>query len=134
MLHNGNLEGCEGQIMQGDTTLPVEFLMTTRLGEKGQLTVPKEYRDALRLEAGASVAVLRLGGALLLIPEQARFRQLCDRIATVFASHGITETDLLATLPEARRRVFERLYPELAEAEKAQAARSAKKAAKQKRA
>lgn len=95
-------------------SLPVEFLTTTRVGEKGQLTVPTEYRDALQLEKGAQVAVLRLGGALLLIPEHAYFRQLCDRIASVFANLGITEADLLSTLPEARQRVFERRYPELA--------------------
>jgi hypothetical protein len=55
------------------------------------LTVPSEYRDALQLEKGAQVAVLRLGGALLLIPEHAHFRQLCDRVAGVFANVGITE-------------------------------------------
>ena len=100
--------------MSAETIIPVEFLATTRLGEKGQLTVPKEYRDALQLEAGAPVAVLRLGTGLLLIPEQARFRQLCDRIAGVFAGHGVKEADVLDSLPEARRRVFERRYPQLA--------------------
>lgn len=42
--------------------------------EKGQLTVPSQYRGALQMEKGAQVAVLRLGGALLLIPEHAYFR------------------------------------------------------------
>jgi bifunctional DNA-binding transcriptional regulator/antitoxin component of YhaV-PrlF toxin-antitoxin module len=115
--------------MSAETMLPVEFLTTARLGEKGELTVPKEYRDALRLETGAQVAVLRLGSGLLLIPERARFRQLCDRIASVFASHGITEADLLATLPEARQRVFGRHYPELAKTEKARRGRAGKKKA-----
>jgi AbrB family looped-hinge helix DNA binding protein len=115
--------------MTEDTTMPVEFLTTTRLGEKGQLTVPKEYREAMRLETGAPVAVMRLGAGLLLIPEQARFRQLCDRIAGVFASHGLTETDLLASLPEARQRVFERRYPELAKPGKKGAVKSRKKKA-----
>jgi AbrB family looped-hinge helix DNA binding protein len=107
--------------MPVETSIPIEFLTTTRLGEKGQLTVPKEYRDALRLETGAPVAVLRLGAGLLLIPEQARFRQLCDRIAGVFASHGLTEVELLASLPEARQRIFAKHYPELAQAEEVQA-------------
>ncbi|HLG15870.1 MAG TPA: AbrB/MazE/SpoVT family DNA-binding domain-containing protein [Blastocatellia bacterium] len=113
--------------MSAETTLPVEFLMTTQLGERGQLTVPSEYRDALRLGKGAQVAVLRLGGALLLIPERAHFRQLCDRIAGVFANVGITEADLLATLPEARQRVFERRYPALAKAEKKRRSKVGKK-------
>ncbi len=115
--------------MSAETILPIEFLTTTQLGEKGQLTVPSEYRDALRLEKGAQVAVLRLGGALLLIPEHALFRQLCDRIAGIFAHLGITEADLLATLPEARQRVFERRYPALAKAEKARRGKAGKKKA-----
>ena len=95
-------------------SLPVEFLTTAQVSEKGQLTVPSEYRGVLQLEKGAGVAVLRLGGGLLLIPEHAYFRQLCDRIASVFSNLGVTEVDLLSTLPGARQRVFERRYPELA--------------------
>lgn len=116
--------------MSAETALPVEFLMTTQLGERGQLTLPSEYRDALQLETGAQVAVLRLGGALLLIPEHAYFRQLCDRVAGVFANVGITEADLLATLPEARQRVFERRYPALAKSVKKRRSKAGKKKAR----
>ena len=104
-------------------SLPVEFLTTTQVTDKGELTLPSKYRDALQLENGTQVAVLRLGGALLLIPEHAYFRQLCDRIASVFANLGIPEEDLLRTLPEARQRVFERHYPELAKPAKKQRSR-----------
>lgn len=92
----------------------VEFLATTRLGEKGQLTIPKEYRRSLALDAGAPIAVVQVGNALLLIPEQVRFRQLCDRVARAFSSHGIEAADVLASLPEAREVVYARLYPDLA--------------------
>ena len=105
--------------MSMEAMIPVEFVTTTPMNEKGQVTIPKRYRDALKLETGARMAVLQLGAGLLLIPEQARFRQFCDRIANIFASHGVAEAELLASLPEARRRVFERRYPELAKAEKA---------------
>lgn len=105
--------------MSAGTTLPVEFLTAARLGERGELTVPKGYRAALRLGKDAQVAVLRLGNGLLLIPERARFRLLCDRIARAFASHGLDETGMLATLPDARQRVFARHYPKLAKAERA---------------
>ena len=97
-----------------DATLPITYLTTARLGEKGQLTVPKAYREAFALEAGDSIAVLQLGSGLLLIPEHARFRQLCDRIAQTFARSGIESHDLLATLPETREQVFARHYPEVA--------------------
>jgi AbrB family looped-hinge helix DNA binding protein len=97
-----------------DSTLPVVYLATARLGEKGQITVPKEYRDALALQVGTPMSLLRIGTGLVLIPEQARFRELCDRVANTFASHGIEVQELLSTLPEARKRVVARHYPELA--------------------
>lgn len=89
----------------------VEYLATSRIGEKGQLTVPKEYRDELGLAPGASMTVLRVGDGLVLMPEQARFRALCDAISSALEGGGVTDVDLQATLPEARRRVFARRYP-----------------------
>jgi AbrB family looped-hinge helix DNA binding protein len=84
------------------------------MGEKGQLTLPKEYRDATRLEPGAPVAVLRVGDALILMPEQTRFNALCESISSALEGLNIAEADLQETLPEARRRVFARRYPKLA--------------------
>lgn len=99
---------------RSDATLPVVYLTTARLGEKGQITVPKEYRDAVGLEAGAPITVLQLGSGLVLVPEQPRFHQLCTRVARTFGSHGIKVRDILQTLPATRERVFARHYPELA--------------------
>ncbi len=92
----------------------VEYLTTTRIGEKGQLTVPKEFRDELGLETGAPVAVVRVGDGLVLIPEQPRFHRLCDSISKALESRGKTLADLEASLPETRDRVFARRYPALA--------------------
>jgi bifunctional DNA-binding transcriptional regulator/antitoxin component of YhaV-PrlF toxin-antitoxin module len=102
-----------------ETSIPVEYLTTARLGEKGQITLPKAYRDTVALEVGAPLTVLQLGSALLLIPEDARFRALCDRVATTFARHGVETDALLGTLPEARQRVVARHYPHLVERERA---------------
>lgn len=88
----------------------VEYLTTTKVGEKGQLTVPKEFRDDLGLGTGAPFAVLRLGDGLILLPEQQRFEHLCGRIRAALASVGVGPEDLLATLPQARERVYQRLY------------------------
>ena len=88
----------------------LEYLTTTKIGEKGQLTVPKQFREDLGLETGAPFAVLRLGDGLILLPEQRRFDQLCERISTTLAAAGVTADAALATLPEARQRVYERHY------------------------
>jgi AbrB family looped-hinge helix DNA binding protein len=89
----------------------VEYVAHTRIGEKGQLTIPKPYRDELGLETGAPVAVLRIGEGLILVPEQSRLRTLCDSIASVLERRRLTAPDLLDTLPSARQRVFLRRYP-----------------------
>jgi len=102
-----------------ETALPVEYLTTARLGEKGQLTLPKAYRDAVALDTGAPITVLQVGSGLLLIPEDGRFRALCDQVAATFARHGKQAQEILETLPDARVRVFARHYPQLADREHA---------------
>jgi len=73
----------------------VEYVAHTRIGERGQVTIPKLYRDELGLGAGAPVAVLRIGEGLMLIPEQERFRILCDSIASVLDQRKMAPGDLL---------------------------------------
>jgi AbrB family looped-hinge helix DNA binding protein len=88
----------------------LEYLTTTKIGEKGQLTVPKQFREELGLGNGAPFAVLRLGDGLILLPEQKRFDQLCAKISSTLTGAGITPKAVLATLPETRKRIFERRY------------------------
>ena len=101
------------------TTQPtVKQTGTIKINKKGQFTIPKPYREALGIETGASFSLLPMGDGLMLLPDLSKFNQLGEAIATTLANAGITEADLQRTLPEARRRVFERRYPNLAKAEK----------------
>jgi len=43
---------------------------TVRLSSKYQLVVPKAAREALGLRPGASIAVIRKGGVLYLVPQR----------------------------------------------------------------
>ena len=88
----------------------LQYLTTTKIGEKGQLTVPKQYREDLGLEAGAPFAVLRLGDGLILLPEQQRFDALCASISESLAAGGVPAEAVLATLPETRERLYARRY------------------------
>ncbi len=90
--------------------MPLEYMTTTKVGEKGQLTVPKQFREDLGLGIGAPFAVLRLGDGLILLPEQRRFERLCERVRSSLTAAGLTSKDILATLPEARTRVYTRRY------------------------
>jgi AbrB family looped-hinge helix DNA binding protein len=88
----------------------LEFLTTTRIGEKGQLTVPKQFREDLGLATGAPFSVLRMGNGLLLIPEQERLERLCSEISGAFFAAGATPESLIETLPEIRNTLFEERY------------------------
>ncbi len=103
------------------TTL--EYLTTTKIGEKGQLTVPKQFREDLGLGIGAPFAVLRLGDGLVLLPEQQRFDHLCEKVSAALTTLGVTSEDLLATLPQARRRVYSRHYGKPTRSKKSSARR-----------
>src|SRR5271157_2079949 len=94
----------------GSRQTTLEYLTTTKIGEKGQLTVPKQFRKDLGLGTGAPFAVLRLGDGLVLLPEQQRFEHLCEQVGAVLTGAGLTPQGILATLPEARKRVFARHY------------------------
>lgn len=105
----------------------VKYLNTAHLNASGQIAIPQEYRDALSLETGAPLAVLQIGDGLMLIPEQNLLIQLCNRITQVFTRYGVGADEILAGLPEARERVFGRLYPELAAEESSQKSKHRKR-------
>jgi AbrB family looped-hinge helix DNA binding protein len=95
-----------------DVTL--QYLATAKIGGKGQLILPKRFRKELRLSTGAPLAILRLGDGLVLLPEQRRFEELCEKISSALSRIGVTEDEVLASLPETRKREFARRYKSLA--------------------
>jgi AbrB family looped-hinge helix DNA binding protein len=92
------------------TTPIVEFLATTSIGEKGQLTVPKKFRDDLGLKPGAPVTVLRMGDGLILIPEQGRVDRICDAIGGALRSAGATPESIVKSLEKTRQELFDEWY------------------------
>jgi AbrB family looped-hinge helix DNA binding protein len=66
----------------------LEYLTTTKVGEKGQLPVPKQFREDLGLGIGAPFAVLHLGDGLILMPERQRFEQLCQQVSSSLTAVG----------------------------------------------
>jgi AbrB family looped-hinge helix DNA binding protein len=102
----------------------VEYLTTTKIGEKGQLTVPKQFREDLGLGTGAPFAVLRLGDGLVLLPEQQRFDRLCEQVGAALTNEGISAEAILKTLPKARARVFARHYKKIGSKKKSARRRS----------
>jgi AbrB family looped-hinge helix DNA binding protein len=91
----------------------VNYYSTIRLSEKGQMVLPKEYRDEMHLDAGSPIAALRLGNGLLLLPEMEKFNALCSSIEKSLLKNDLTGDDFLDTLGDTRNELFEEIYPNI---------------------
>lgn len=89
----------------------VSYLNTVRVSEKGQLVLPKEYRDEQSLQAGSDMAALKIGNGLLLLPQMAKFDALCGSIEKVLMKSDLTSGDFVETLGETRNELFKEIYP-----------------------
>lgn len=92
----------------------IAYFSTLRLSGKGQLVLPKEYRDEQHLKAGSDLAALKIGNGLLLLPQMEKFNALCSSIENVLIKNDLTADDFLETLDETREQMFLEIYPKAA--------------------
>lgn len=92
----------------------VAYFSTIRLSEKGQMVLPKEYRDEQNLKPGSDLAALKIGNGLLLLPQMEKFNALCSSIERVLTKNNLSAGDFLKTLDETREELFAETYPNAA--------------------
>ena len=92
----------------------VAYFSTIRLSEKGQMVLPKEYRDEQNLKAGSDLAALKIGNGLLLLPQMEKFNALSSSIERVLTKNNLTADDFLDTLEDTREELFAEVYPKAA--------------------
>ncbi len=78
-----------------DEPLEERKLVTTEIGDEGQITVPAELSEHLKLEPGMPIAVVRVGHGLMVFTEQTRFGELCERLQALLADSGSSDVELL---------------------------------------
>jgi AbrB family looped-hinge helix DNA binding protein len=82
------------------TTVP----KTVKLWGRGQLTIPKEVRQALKLEEENQLSVFVVGQCLVLTPKRLRRASLAKDVEKAMKKEGLSLDDVLATLKAERRR------------------------------
>ena len=80
------------------------------LDEKGRMPIAKPIRDAFGLRAGSTVAWVKLGQGLLIIPQDEHLAQVMDEASSALRRAGMTVNDLLSGLEEARDEVVTEHY------------------------
>jgi bifunctional DNA-binding transcriptional regulator/antitoxin component of YhaV-PrlF toxin-antitoxin module len=84
----------------------------THMDDKGRISLAKPVRQALGLEAGSSLAWLKIGNAVLFVPQDQHLRQLMDAASHVLESANIAVRQMLDDLPAARAEVVAEHYGE----------------------
>jgi bifunctional DNA-binding transcriptional regulator/antitoxin component of YhaV-PrlF toxin-antitoxin module len=81
------------------------LLSVERLGAKGQLTIPAEYRRALALGDDTSLAIMQVGDALVIAPYDEALTAITARLeAAMDAAHSNVD-ELIHAAEEARAEI-----------------------------
>jgi bifunctional DNA-binding transcriptional regulator/antitoxin component of YhaV-PrlF toxin-antitoxin module len=77
----------------------------TRLGAKGRLTLPAQYRRALALSGDAALALVQVGDALVIAPHDEALAAVTQRLEAQMHRAGSDVDDLLAAAADARAEI-----------------------------
>lgn len=81
-----------------------------KLWGRGQLTIPKEMRQALKLDQEDHLSVFVVGRCLILTPKRLLRASLAKDVEKSMKKSGITLEDVLATLKTERKRYNREVY------------------------
>ena len=93
-------------------TAYANVLPIVRLSEKGQLTIPAEYRRKHDLERDSTLAVIQLGKALILAPIDKVLAEITQRMEAAMRGAGATVEELMEEALAARADIVRKEYGE----------------------
>lgn len=76
--------------------------MTTRIRNKGQVTIPVRVRQALKLSENDLLSIARVGDAVLLYPQPSTFESVANKFSKQARRRSITLEMLLKDLRKVR--------------------------------
>jgi bifunctional DNA-binding transcriptional regulator/antitoxin component of YhaV-PrlF toxin-antitoxin module len=97
------------------TTTDANVLTVARLSEKGQLTIPAEYRRLHDLERDSMLALIQMGDALVLVPLDEALEQITERLASAMRGAGVSVEDLISEAQAARAEIVREEFGEASE-------------------
>jgi len=81
-----------------------------KLRERGQLTIPYEYRKELGLGKEDMLNVLKIGDVLILVPRKLAGDVISRKIESAMKKKGLTLDNILKNLREQRKRYSKETY------------------------
>ena len=83
---------------------------SVKLWGRGQLTIPKEVRDALNLEENGQLSVFVVGRCLIMTPKRLLRASLAKEVEKAMKAKGLSLNDVLKDLEEERQRYNRQAY------------------------
>jgi len=82
-----------------------------RMRSRGQITLPQELRDDLKIDAGDILSLVRIEDMLFLTPKRLRVSEVADQFVAMMEKKGVTLADLLQGLDEVREEIWKERHP-----------------------
>jgi AbrB family looped-hinge helix DNA binding protein len=83
-----------------------------RVRSRGQLTIPQDMREALRLDEGTGLSIFRVGKVLILSPKRLQRASLAKEVEREMKRQRLTLKDLISDLRIQRKKYLAEAYPE----------------------
>jgi bifunctional DNA-binding transcriptional regulator/antitoxin component of YhaV-PrlF toxin-antitoxin module len=88
------------------------ILSVVGLGDAGQLTIPPEFRQALALTGGSTLALVQVGDALVLAPYDKELMAVTERLEGAMDAAPSDVDDLIRAAAEARAEIVREEFGE----------------------
>jgi len=85
-------------------------LSLARLSEKGQLTIPAEYRRAQSLERDSTLVMVQIGDALVLVPHDEALFSVTARMEGAMRGLNVLVDELVEAATQARAEIVAREF------------------------
>lgn len=83
-----------------------------RIRPRGQLTIPRDIREAMHLDNETALNVFAIGKVLLMTPKRLQRASLAAEVEREMKRQGLTLEDLLNNLKNQREQYLAETYPE----------------------
>lgn len=90
-----------------------------RLSEKGQLTIPAEYRRDFKLERESTLLIVQVGAALILVPYDEALATVTARLEAAMHGRHLSVDDLTDAAAGARTEIVAQEFGDLLTADEA---------------
>jgi len=87
-------------------------LKLVRVRSRGQLTIPKDMREALSLDENTGLNLFRVGKVLIMSPKRLQRASLAKEVEREMKRKGLTLKDLISDLRVQREKYLAEAYPE----------------------